>query len=145
MSEDCHESPEPQRPYQPLPDASKDETISVGDGNRIIVVMEYTDKASPAYRGTRFIQSFPSEEEFDQVRTIMEANPNRLTKIYSDHVSRDEAGKMCDESITLDKIIEISQYEGDGDPIIAMMHAENMMASKFLTGQQRLHILARLT
>lgn len=144
MSEDAHESPEPKYPYEPLPDPP---ALMKPMERTIIVVLQYNEKASPAYHGTRYIVYFTSQEELIEYRAKMEADPDCRETIYAANVTLEEGQRMVHEVLTLEKILDIATHEGGGNPQIAMMHAMTLIASAGLklTGVQKLHVLARLS
>ncbi|MFA6227758.1 MAG: hypothetical protein WC668_01080 [Patescibacteria group bacterium] len=130
MSEDCHPSPD-ETAYEPLPEPPKK-----AEEEEIVVVFEYTEKASPAaYCGTRFMRSFYSEQQLKEFQRAMEADDDLGEKIYKIGVTRKEGERLCDEALTTERMVDIALARSNGNQFILEMELMKMALAKTLPSE----------
>jgi hypothetical protein len=64
------------------------------------IVYEYTEKASPQYRGTRFMTAYVGENPNGQINL----------KVIAKDISEEEAYKLCDETVERNIQAHLSEY-----------------------------------
>jgi ADP-dependent phosphofructokinase/glucokinase len=80
------------------------------------IVYEYTEKAGPQYRGTRFMTVYIGENPNGQINL----------KVVAKDISEEEAYKLCDETVEKNIQAHLSEYPEElrtpeGDAFVANM------------------------
>lgn len=102
-----------------------------------VAVFEYTESASCAYRGLRFMRIFESEDQFSLFRTDLEARDRPTEKIYAIDVTRQEGERLCAEALTTEKVFGIGTAESDESGFkLSIRKLMNLQSAKLLPEQE---------